>query len=117
MIGFRRRDPDEDGDDVRFPEGLDDLTNTSFDSIPAEITLPPSLFRERRGPGSESTTCFQSYMYIVHVCLRSVSITFYILYHAHTEKSASISSVIFRNMEEALPDRYVILLGNDMLGA
>lgn len=56
MIGFRRRDPDEDGDDVRFPEGLDDLTNTSFDSIPAEITLPPALFKERRRPGSESTT-------------------------------------------------------------
>ena len=55
MIGFQRRDPDDDGDDVRFPEGLDDLTNTSFDSIPAEITLPPALFRERRMPGSEST--------------------------------------------------------------
>ena len=55
VIGFQRRDPDEDGDDVRFPAGLDDLTNTSFDNIPAEITLPPALFRERRMPGSEST--------------------------------------------------------------
>ena len=55
VIGFQRRDPDEDGDDVRFPEGLDDLTNTSFDSIPAKITLPPALFKERRMPGSESS--------------------------------------------------------------
>ena len=53
MIGFRRRDPDQDADDVRFPESLDDLANASFDSIPAEISLPPALFKERRRPGSE----------------------------------------------------------------
>ena len=53
VIGFRRRDPDQDADDVRFPESLDDLANASFDSIPAEISLPPALFKERRRPGSE----------------------------------------------------------------
>ena len=102
VIGFRRRDPDEDGDDVRFPEGLDDLTNTSFDSIPAEITLPPALFRERRRPGSESTICTHRPFIIITVMCQ--------IYNSpvvHAERSASISSVIFQNMEAALPDRWV----------
>ena len=51
MISFRRRDPDEDGDDIKFPESLSDLENTTYDNIPAEIILPSVLFRERRGPG------------------------------------------------------------------
>lgn len=100
VIGFRRRDPDEDGDDVRFPEGLDDLTNTSFDSIPAEITLPPALFRERRRPGSESLTDLSLlYTTVMYQVFNSPII--------HAERSASISSVIFQNMEAALPDRWV----------
>ena len=51
VISFRRRDPDEDGDDIKFPESLSDLENTTYDNIPAEIILPSVLFRERRGPG------------------------------------------------------------------
>lgn len=54
VIGFQRRDPDVDAADVRFPESLDDISNTSYDSIPAEITLPPALFKERRMPGSKN---------------------------------------------------------------
>lgn len=53
VIFFRRRDPDTDDSDIRFPDSLDDIVNASYDSIPAEITLPPALFRERRAPGSK----------------------------------------------------------------
>ena len=42
----RRCIPDES---TTFPESLDDLVNTSFSIIPAQITIPAQLLMERRG--------------------------------------------------------------------
>ena len=46
VFGSSRSNPEES---TTFPESVDDLVNTSFSMIPAQITIPARFLMERRG--------------------------------------------------------------------
>jgi len=46
VFGSSRNNPEES---TTFPESVDDLVNTSFSMIPAQITIPARFLMERRG--------------------------------------------------------------------
>lgn len=50
----RRCIPEES---TTFPESLDDLTNTSFTMIPAQITIPAQFLMERREENGIYSNC------------------------------------------------------------
>ena len=54
MFAPRRCIPEES---TTFPESLDDLVNTSFTMIPAQITIPAQFLKERRGANGMYSNC------------------------------------------------------------
>ena len=50
----RRSNPEES---TTFPESLDDLVITSFNSIPAQITIPAQFLMERREANGIYSNC------------------------------------------------------------